>query len=73
MSFAEVKEEVLRMTDAQREQLLKLLFRLHCQHSDKWLARAERRKRAMMAGKKISREEAMKLLSITEKDLAAAR
>ena len=33
----------------------------------------ERRKKEMKAGKKISREEAMRLLGITENDLAAAR
>ena len=73
MSFAQVKEEVLRMTDAQREKLMNLLLRSRSQRSNKWLAEIERRKKEMKAGKKISRDEAMRLLGITENDLAAAR
>jgi hypothetical protein len=73
MSFAELKKEVLRMNDSQREKLMRLLLGVRSQNSDKWFAEMERRKREMKAGKKISREEAMRMLGITEKDLAAAR
>ena len=73
MSFAQVKEEVLRMTDAQREKLMNLLLRSRSRRSNKWRAEIERRKKEMKTGKKISRDEAMRLLGITENDLAAAR
>ena len=61
------------MSDSQRDKLMRLLLGVRSQNGDKWLAEMERRKRDMKAGKKISREEAMRMLGITEKDLAAAR
>lgn len=129
MSFAEVKQEVLRMTDAQKKKLMLVILgsqpqwnekRLaqmqrrrqnsrHCEsltrtqvmekhgiieaevrkeahalrcgraifhptsaekQSRVWLAEIERRRRQMKAGSKLSRKEAMRMLGITESDLA---
>ena len=73
MSFAEVKKTIRTMPQSKRRELLTFLATLDQTDDPSWLAEIERRKKEMKAGKKISREEAMRLLGITENDLAAAR
>ena len=73
MSFAELKETIRTMPRPKRRELLTFLASLDQPDNSSWLAEIERRKKEMKAGKKISREEAMRLLGITENDLAAAR
>ena len=73
MSFAEVKKTIQAMPRAKRRELLTLLTSLEQTDDPAWLAEMERRKKAMKSGKKISREQAMRMLGITESDLAAAR
>ena len=73
MSFAEVKKTIQTMPRAKRRELLTLLTSLEQADDPAWLAEIERRKRDMKDGKKISREQAMRMLGITESDLAAAR
>ena len=87
MSFAELKKEVLRMSDTQRKKLMHLLLGVRSQHGDKWLAEMERRRRKAKRGESLTRAqvmkkhgiseteistEAMRMLGITEKDLATA-
>ncbi len=38
MSFAELKKELLRMSDSQREKLMNILLGIRSQNSDKWFA-----------------------------------
>ncbi len=73
MSFAEVKEEIRTMPRVKRRQLLAILTTLEREEGSAWRAEIDRRKQEMKRGNKISREEAMKLLGITENDLGAAR
>jgi hypothetical protein len=73
MSFAEVKETIRTMPRSKRRELLSFLTSLEQSDDPKWLAEIERRKTEMKAGEKISREEAMRMLGITDGDLAAAR
>ena len=73
MSFAEVKKTIRTMPRSKRRELLTFLTALEKTDDPSWLAEIERRKSEMKSGKKISRAEAMQLLSITERDLAAAR
>ena len=73
MSFAEVKKTIQAMPRAKRRELLTLLTSLEQADDPTWLAEIERRKSDMKSGRKISREEAMRMLGITEGDLAAAR
>ena len=73
MSFAEVKKTIQTMPRAKRRELLTLLTSLEQTDDPAWLAEIERRKKDMKSGRKISRGEAMRMLGITEGDLAAAR
>ena len=73
MSFAEVKKTIRTMPRSKRRELLSFLTSLEQSDDPKWLAEIERRKTEMKAGEKISREEAMRMLGITDSDLAAAR
>ena len=73
MSFAEVKRTIQTMPRAKRRELLTLLTSLERTDDPAWIAEIERRKKEMKSGKKISREEAMQMLGITESDLASAR
>ena len=73
MSFAEVKKTIRTMPRSKRRELLSFLTSLEQTDDPVWLAEIERRKKEMKAGKKISREEAMRMLGITDGDLAAAR
>jgi hypothetical protein len=73
MSFAEVKKTIRTMPRSKRRELLSFLTSLEQSDDPKWLAEIERRKTEMKAGEKISREEAMRILGITDGDLAAAR
>ena len=73
MSFAEVKKTIRTMPRSKRRELLTFLTTLDQTRDPAWLTEIERRKKEMKAGKKISREEAMRLLGITENALAAAR
>lgn len=73
MSFAEVKKTIRTMPRSKRRELLTLLTSLEKTEDPSWLAELERRKKEMKAGKKISREEAMRMLGISESDLASAR
>ncbi|MCX6980332.1 MAG: hypothetical protein NTV08_06215 [Verrucomicrobia bacterium] len=73
MSFAEVKKTIRTMPRSKRRELLSFLTSLEQSDDPKWLAEIERRKTEMKAGEKISREEAMRMLGITDGDLAAAR
>ena len=73
MSFAEVKKTIRTMPRSKRRELLTFLTTLDQTGDPAWLTEIERRKKEMKAGKKISREEAMRLLGITENALAAAR
>ena len=61
------------MPRAKRRELLTLLTSLERTDDPAWIAEIERRKKEMKSGKKISREEAMQMLGITESDLASAR
>lgn len=61
------------MPRAKRRQLLTILTTLEHEEGSAWKAEIDRRKQEMQRGNKISREEAMKLLGITENDLSAAR
>ncbi len=73
MSFAEVKKTIRTMPRSKRRELLTFLTTLDQTDNPSRLAEIDRRKKEMKAGKKIGREEAMRLLGITESDLAAAR
>ncbi len=73
MSFTEVKKTIRTMPRSKRRELLRFLTSLEQSDDPKWLAEIERRKTEMKAGEKISREEAMRMLGITDGDLAAAR
>ena len=73
MSFAEVKRTIQTMPRSKRRELLTLITSLEQTEEPSWLAELERRKKEMKSGKKISRDEAMRMLGITESDLAAAR
>lgn len=73
MSFAEVKKTIRTMPRSKRRELLTLLTSLEKTEDPSWFAELERRKKEMKAGKKISREEAMRMLGISESDLASAR
>lgn len=73
MSFADVKKEVQSLSRTQRRELQKMLALMEQQDDPKWIAEMERRKTDMKAGKKISREAAMRLLGITDEEIAAAR
>ncbi len=73
MSFADVKKTIRTMPRSKRRELLTLLTSLEKTEDPSWLAELERRKKEMKAGKKISREEAMRMLGISESDLASAR
>lgn len=73
MSFAEVQEQIRTMPRSKRRQLLSFLTNLEREESPEWQAEIERRKTEMKQGKKISRSEAMKLLGISENDVASAR
>ena len=73
MSFADVKKTIRTMPRSKRRELLTLLTSLEKTEDPSWFAELERRKKEMKAGKKISREEAMRMLGISESDLASAR
>ncbi len=73
MSIAEVKATIRKMPRTKRRALLSFITALDQTDDPAWLAEVERRKKETKAGKKISRGDAMRLLGITEHDLAAAR
>jgi hypothetical protein len=70
MSFAELKKEVLRMSDSQREKLMNILLGIRSQHGDKWLAEMERRRRKAKRGESLSRVQVMKKHGIDEKEIS---
>ncbi len=73
MTFAEVKEEVLRLSNEERREILKLLLRVRADFDENWMNEMERRHREVAAGRGISRDEALKRWEISAEDLEAAR
>ncbi len=73
MSFAEIEKEVRTLPRSKRRQLIALLTTLEHENGAVWKTEIERRKQEMKRGNKISREDAMKLLGISENDLATTR
>lgn len=69
MTFSELKDEVLRLSREEQEELLQLLLKAEENFDENWLAEMERRKRETKAGKKISREATMRLLGLIEKEI----
>ena len=69
MSFTEVKAEVLRMTDAQKQKLMRLLLGSRSQLSDRELAELERRRRRSLRGGSHTRAQVMKRHGITEAEI----
>ncbi len=69
MSFAEVKAEVLRMTDAQKQKLMNLLLGSRSHQGDKWLAEMERRRGKPARGGNLTRAEVMMKHGISEADI----
>ena len=69
MSFAEVKEEVLRMTDAQKQKLMRLQLGIRSQRSNKWLAEMERRRRKAKRSESLTRTQVMERHGISETEI----
>ncbi len=69
MSFAEVKEEVLRMTDAQKQKLMRLLLESRAQRNDRWLADMERRMRKAKRSESLTRTQVIAKDGISEAEI----
>ena len=69
MSFAEVKEEVLRMTDAQKQKLMRLLLGSRSQRSDRWLAEMERRMRKAKRSESLTRTQVIEKHGLSEAEI----
>jgi len=63
MSFAELKEKVYAMTDAERLQLQHLLLHIELENDAEYLAEMRRRIGEMDAGKKVTQEEVERIHS----------
>ena len=70
MSFAELKKEVLRMSDSQRKKLMHLLLGIRSQHSDKWFAEMERRRRKAKRSESLTRAQVMEKHGISETEIS---
>jgi len=57
MSFAQIKEEVLTMSEEERVELAALLHRIRCVNDPDWRAEIARRRKAAERGESIPAEE----------------
>ena len=69
MSFAQVKEEVQRMTDAQKQKLMRLLLGSRSQRSDRWLSEMERRIRKSKRSESLTRPQVIEKHGISEAEI----
>jgi hypothetical protein len=61
MSLAELKEQVVELTEEERLDLEAWLVRLRLSNDREWLAEINRRMRDMDAGKKVSQDEVLRV------------
>jgi hypothetical protein len=71
MSFAEVKEQVLRMSESQQQKLMNLLLGVRSQRGDEWLAEMDRRQRKVKRSESLTRAQVLEKYGISEAEIRA--
>jgi hypothetical protein len=61
MSFAEVKQEIIKMTPQERDELAAYLFHVRRRDDPEWRAELAKRNQEMDAGRKASEEEVLRV------------